>query len=90
MTIWLTLAEYQAANLGSDTLSLKDGRYIGEMAVYHELHCIKRIRRHLHLEYYYPNLNSKELLREQVHIGREFQQVLSAGSSAFHLCYLIC
>lgn len=70
MTIWLTPNEYESADLGAETLALEDGRYTGEMAVYHELHCIKRVRRHLHMDYYYPNLNGDELERESVHIGK--------------------
>jgi hypothetical protein len=80
MTIWLTPSEYEQADLGAQTLSLGDGRYIGEMAVYHELHCIKRIRRHLHLDHYYPGLNDDELLRESVHIGKYFPLTICALS----------
>ncbi|KAL9121090.1 MAG: hypothetical protein Q9187_002351, partial [Circinaria calcarea] len=69
MTIKLSPEEYAQANLGDDTLALKDGSgYIAEMAVYHELHCIKRIRRHLYLDHYYPNISTDDLHRENVHI----------------------
>ena len=70
MTVRITPQEYQQANLGVSTLKLKDGSgYIGEMAVYHELHCIKRLRRHLALDYYYPHLTGDELERENIHAG---------------------
>ncbi|QSZ30679.1 hypothetical protein DSL72_000237 [Monilinia vaccinii-corymbosi] len=66
LTTKITNEEYE--HLGATTLGLKDGSgYVGEMAVYHELHCIKRIRRHLNLNHYYPGLTGKELERENAH-----------------------
>ena len=70
MTIILSPEEYRKADLGDDTLEMDDGSgYISEMAVYHELHCNKRIRRHLAMDYYYPNISADDLHRENVHIG---------------------
>lgn len=70
MTIRLTASEYAAADLGDTTLALADGSgVVSELAVYHELHCIKRLRRHLHLHHYYPNMTADERHREDVHIG---------------------
>ncbi|KAB8297741.1 hypothetical protein EYC80_001543 [Monilinia laxa] len=68
MTTRITNEEHAHANLGTTTLALGDGSgYVGEMSVFHELHCIKRIRRHLNLDYYYPGLTGDELERENVH-----------------------
>ncbi|KAM3085717.1 hypothetical protein ACMFMG_002782 [Clarireedia jacksonii] len=68
MTTRITNEEHDHANLGTTTLALKDGSgYVGEMSVFHELHCIKRIRRHLNLDHYYPGLTGKDLERENVH-----------------------
>lgn len=73
MSIWITPDEYESADLGAKTLRLLNGKgYIGEMAVYHELHCIKRIRRHFHLDYYYPNMTDEEIEQEGVHMGDYF------------------
>jgi Mycotoxin biosynthesis protein UstYa len=70
MTIRITPEEYAIANLPGESLQLLDGSgYIGELVVYHELHCIKRIRRHLNLTYYYPDLSGEDIERENVHIG---------------------
>ena len=73
--------------LGETSVAFRDGSgFIGELAVYHELHCVvclqppvmevllsrfpqKRIRRHLQLDYYYPNMTAEERRKEDVHIG---------------------
>lgn len=73
MTVRITNDEYEKYDLGTSTLKLADGSgYIGEMSLYHELHCIKRIRQHLNLELYYPNLTGNDLWRENVHTGELF------------------
>ncbi|KAI3323800.1 hypothetical protein HD806DRAFT_495631 [Xylariaceae sp. AK1471] len=59
----------ELSQLGASSIALKDGSgYIAEMAVFHELHCIKRIRRHLHLDYYYGNMTEDETDRETRHM----------------------
>ena len=70
MTIRITPEEYAIADLPGESIQLLDGSgYIGELVMYHELHCIKRIRRHLNLTYYYPDLAGEDIERENVHIG---------------------
>jgi hypothetical protein len=70
MIIKLTPEEYENANLGVETIGFADGSgYLGELAVYHELHCVKRIRRHLHLKHYYPDLSDNDYRIEGIHIG---------------------
>ncbi|KAF7532290.1 hypothetical protein G7054_g8112 [Neopestalotiopsis clavispora] len=55
--------------LGEPSIALRDGSgYMAELAVFHELHCIKRIRRHLHLDYYYGNMTADEEDREVRHM----------------------
>ncbi|CAG8961902.1 hypothetical protein HYFRA_00013702 [Hymenoscyphus fraxineus] len=69
MIIKLTPEEYENANLGVETIGFADGSgYLGELAVYHELHCVKRIRRHLHLKHYYPDLSDNDYRIEGIHI----------------------
>ena len=66
----ITPEEYEESDLGFPTLRLKAGDgYVGELSVFHELHCIKRVRRHLALERYYPNLTEGEKQREDIHTG---------------------
>ncbi|KJK63524.1 protein of unknown function DUF3328 [Aspergillus parasiticus SU-1] len=67
MTIKITPEEL--SHLPDPSIAFKDGTgYIAELAVYHELHCIKRIRRHFHLDRYYPNMTEDDRIREEVHI----------------------
>ncbi|KAK8055066.1 hypothetical protein PG993_000293 [Apiospora rasikravindrae] len=67
MTIKITAQELQ--QLGESSIAMKDGSgYIAELAVFHELHCIKRIRRHLRLDYYYGNMTEDEETREARHM----------------------
>jgi len=69
MTVRITPEEYERADLGADTLAMRDGSgYVGEMAVYHELHCIKRLRRYLHLDYYNVTMTADERQFEDIHI----------------------
>ena len=69
MTIKISAEEL--IQLHEDSIAFADGSgYIAEMAVYHELHCIKRIRRHFHLERYYPGMSAEEREKEEVHIGK--------------------
>ncbi|KAI0183598.1 hypothetical protein EV127DRAFT_486944 [Xylaria flabelliformis] len=67
MAIKITAQEL--ALLGKSSIAFNDGSgYLAEMAVFHELHCIKRIRRHLHIDYYYGNMTADEEDRERRHM----------------------
>ncbi|KAI1861752.1 uncharacterized protein JN550_010692 [Neoarthrinium moseri] len=55
--------EYQA-------VKLPDGGYLGVLSVFHELHCIKRVFRTLHADYYFPNATAevhKEMIEHAEH-----------------------
>ncbi|KAF2684868.1 hypothetical protein K458DRAFT_366310 [Lentithecium fluviatile CBS 122367] len=57
----MKLSTEEIAQLGEPSIAFKDGSgYLAEMAVFHELHCIKRIRKHFHLKFYYSNLTNDE------------------------------
>ncbi|KAF2816480.1 uncharacterized protein BDZ99DRAFT_136906 [Mytilinidion resinicola] len=65
----IRISRDELAKINETSIALRDGSgYIAETAVYHELHCIKRIRRHLYLDHYYPNMTEDERLREGPHI----------------------
>ncbi|KAI1465031.1 uncharacterized protein F4812DRAFT_439306 [Daldinia caldariorum] len=69
ITIKVSDSELARFSEGDSTIAFKDGSgYIAEMAVYHELHCIKRVRRHLNLNLYYPNLTEVDRQKEDAHI----------------------
>ncbi len=66
----LKISREELSHLRESSIAFADGSgYIAEMAVYHELHCIKRIRRHFHLDRYYPNMTAEDRQKEDVHIG---------------------
>ncbi|KAF2797785.1 hypothetical protein K505DRAFT_372183 [Melanomma pulvis-pyrius CBS 109.77] len=51
----------ELSKIGEPSIAFKDGSgYLTEMAVFHELHCIKRMRRHFHLKFYYGNATEDE------------------------------
>lgn len=67
----LKISASELAPLPDTSIAFADGTgYIAEMAVYHELHCIRRLRRHFHLDRYYPNMSDVEREKEEVHIGK--------------------
>ncbi|KAL5086659.1 hypothetical protein Trisim1_008744 [Trichoderma cf. simile WF8] len=67
MTIKISADEL--SHLPDDSIAMQDGSgYIAELTVYHELHCIKRIRRHFHQQRYYGNMTEDEHIREETHI----------------------
>ncbi|KAI0867571.1 hypothetical protein GGS24DRAFT_515174 [Hypoxylon argillaceum] len=69
ITIKVSGSELNRFSEGDSTIAFKDGSgYIAELAVYHELHCVKRVRRYLSLEYYYPNMTAADRVREDSHI----------------------
>ncbi|KAI0415965.1 hypothetical protein F5X98DRAFT_206520 [Xylaria grammica] len=69
ITIKVSRSELQRFSEGDSTIAFKDGSgYIAELGVYHELHCAKRVRRYLSLEYYYPNITDEDRAREDAHI----------------------
>ncbi|KAI1424879.1 hypothetical protein F5Y12DRAFT_415923 [Xylaria sp. FL1777] len=62
--------------LGYDSLKLKDGSgYVATMAVYHELHCIKRVRKMIYRDYYYPNITESEWVHRMGHVEHCLEQI---------------
>lgn len=69
ITIKVSGEELVRFSEGDSTIAFKDGSgYIAEMGMYHELHCVKRVRRYLHLDHYYPNMTEEDRVREDTHI----------------------
>ena len=73
LAITIKISSEELSRLHADSIAFADGSgYIAEMAVYHELHCIKRIRRHFYLDRYYPDMSPEERVKEDAHIGESF------------------
>ncbi|KAJ4385387.1 hypothetical protein N0V93_009814 [Gnomoniopsis smithogilvyi] len=62
--------------LGYTSLALKDGSgYVGSLGVYHELHCLKRVRKMLYRDYYYPDMTAHEAGHRMGHLEHCLEQI---------------
>lgn len=53
----------------NDSVPLADGGYIAGLGVYHNIHCLRRLRIFLHSDYYYDNLTEANLAYLRGHLG---------------------
>ncbi|KAI1427095.1 hypothetical protein F5Y12DRAFT_738613 [Xylaria sp. FL1777] len=64
----LKILPEEMSRLDQVSLELNDGTgYLATLGVYHELHCIKRLRRWFYREYYYPNASDIEFNERMTH-----------------------
>jgi hypothetical protein len=71
--ISIKITAEELAQVGYKSIPFKDGSgYLAELSVYHELHCVKQVRRHLHLDYYgqFKNATQSEIDFENAHISK--------------------
>ncbi|KAK4169818.1 hypothetical protein QBC43DRAFT_351996 [Cladorrhinum sp. PSN259] len=50
----------QAGETYEDAVELNDGGYLATIGVYHELHCLRRLRWFLYKDQYYPNITTPQ------------------------------
>ncbi|KAI0505384.1 hypothetical protein F5B22DRAFT_628018 [Xylaria bambusicola] len=43
------------------------GHYLGTLNVYHELHCLKRIRQYMYMDYYFPSISEHQKEINRLH-----------------------
>ncbi|CAG8948725.1 hypothetical protein HYFRA_00001846 [Hymenoscyphus fraxineus] len=64
------------------------GGYMGSLGVYHELHCMRRLKLFLYKDHYYPGLNGSELEYEMNHLDHCLEAIrislMCAGNSALY------
>lgn len=65
-------------NPGLARLSDGSGIY-GSVAVFHSIHCIKRLRYLLHFEHYHPNKTEEEVTELKLHGGKLPSRILDLG-----------
>ena len=53
----------------NDSVLLTDGSYIAGLGVYHEIHCLRRLRLFLHSDYYYDTLTDTNMQYLRGHLG---------------------
>ncbi|KAJ8131022.1 hypothetical protein O1611_g2609 [Lasiodiplodia mahajangana] len=74
--ISVKILPHEMERLGYSSLKLKDGSgYVGSLGVYHELHCIKRVRKMIYRDYYYPNMTTDEWHHRMGHIEHCLEQI---------------
>ncbi|OTA99908.1 hypothetical protein M426DRAFT_66929, partial [Hypoxylon sp. CI-4A] len=62
--------------LGYTSLVMKDGSgFLGALGVYHELHCIKRLRKWIYRDYFYPNMTEIEYEERSSHAEHCLEQI---------------
>ncbi|KAI6080976.1 hypothetical protein F4821DRAFT_250332 [Hypoxylon rubiginosum] len=55
--------------LGISSIAFRDGSgYVGSLSVYHELHCVKKIRQWFYYDHYYANLSQHDRFGERAHV----------------------
>ncbi|KAK0609411.1 hypothetical protein B0T14DRAFT_608188 [Immersiella caudata] len=59
--IRLTQDEMRELGREAEGVRLTDSSgYLGQLTVYHNLHCVQRLHRFIHLDYYFPNITDTE------------------------------
>ncbi|KAF2163040.1 hypothetical protein M409DRAFT_26486 [Zasmidium cellare ATCC 36951] len=66
-TIHLTEADRQHHSSDLPTVQLPDGTYAGQLMVYHELHCLKRLHQYINADHYFPNLTDYDRRMNKMH-----------------------
>ncbi|KAI1170412.1 hypothetical protein F4777DRAFT_595110 [Nemania sp. FL0916] len=66
-SIHLTEEERQHYDHDLPIVKLPDGTYFGQLMVYHELHCLKRLYQYINSDHYFPNLTSREMEMNKRH-----------------------
>ncbi|KAH8896403.1 hypothetical protein GQ53DRAFT_626293, partial [Thozetella sp. PMI_491] len=54
------------------------GGYLAGLGVYHQLHCLQKIRNYIHEDYYYPNMTSKQREDQRLHLDHCLENIRTA------------
>ncbi|KAK5124734.1 hypothetical protein LTR85_001447 [Meristemomyces frigidus] len=79
--IILPAAEMIKANITSIPVPKQPGMYFSELGMFHEIHCLKRLRQYMYPEYYFPNLSEEELRLNRMHNGKSSRALFEPSSS---------
>ncbi|KAI3331419.1 hypothetical protein HD806DRAFT_477306 [Xylariaceae sp. AK1471] len=66
---WLQIPESDMKRLGrvEEGIRLPGGGYFGTLAVFHDLHCLRRIHHAFHRDHYFPNMTAEERFLDSRH-----------------------
>ncbi|KAF2648991.1 hypothetical protein K491DRAFT_735839 [Lophiostoma macrostomum CBS 122681] len=71
-TTWFVASKEMLAMTGEsidNSVMLADGGYLAGLGVYHDIHCLRRLRLYLHADYYYEELTEANLKYLREHLG---------------------
>ncbi|CAI6336586.1 unnamed protein product [Periconia digitata] len=66
-TMSIRVSDAELSTTQQSSVALPDGGYLAWLGVYHELHCVKVLRKMVYREHYYPKLDDSGLRDRQVH-----------------------
>ncbi|KAF4621709.1 hypothetical protein G7Y89_g14496 [Cudoniella acicularis] len=83
----IRVSEEELRRINRASLALKDGSgYVAQLGAYHELNCVKWIRKWIHREHYWSTLEGAMLAKRKVHIDHclEYMRLIAMcrGSQA--------
>ncbi|EPE30942.1 hypothetical protein GLAREA_03909 [Glarea lozoyensis ATCC 20868] len=64
----IRVSEEYLTPYGAKSLPLAGGGYAAQLGMYHELHCLKKVRHWLYKDHYHHNATKEELARQENHI----------------------
>lgn len=63
----IRVTEEELSSRGQSSVALPGGGYLAWLGVYHELHCVKVLRKMIYRDHFYPNTTQEEFENHQVH-----------------------
>ncbi|KAI0153131.1 hypothetical protein GGR57DRAFT_512940 [Xylariaceae sp. FL1272] len=66
---WIQVPKSDMRRLGREEegIQLPGGGYFGTLAIFHDLHCLRRVHHAFYRDHYFPNLTKKEKWLDQMH-----------------------
>jgi len=78
MNISIRVSEKELKRNGQTSVELPNGGHLAWLEVYHSLHCLKRLRKWNHRQYYYPNLLESSVEYMMSHVDHCIERVRQA------------
>ena len=64
---------------GSSIAFSDGGGYYAHLGVFHELHCLKRVRQFIHKDYYHPYISDEARQLDALHTGQFVHRISFSG-----------
>lgn len=69
MNIAVPASDLERLDISSVKAPGQPGMYIAGLSVFHELHCLKRLRQYMWVDHYFPNQTAEESRLNRMHTG---------------------